>query len=98
MIAGFLWFQGTFPQFWYYTSPGKEEYSARLFRSEVGRSFLKKKKKKKKKREKQQFDKSCLWNDRQKGDITSHSAGVYSYSLFLGVSEEEMTVSILKVR
>ena len=38
MIAGFLWFQGTFPQFWYYTSPGKEEYSARLFRSEVGRS------------------------------------------------------------
>ena len=48
MIAGFLWFQGTFPQFWYYTSPGKEEYSARLFRSEVGRSLKKKKKKKKK--------------------------------------------------
>ena len=38
MIAGFLWFQGTFAQFWYYTSLGKGEYSARLFRSEVGRS------------------------------------------------------------
>ena len=54
-------------------------------------------KKKEEKWEKQQFDKSGLWNDRQKGDITSHSAGVYSYSLFLGVSEE-MTVSIIKVR
>ena len=41
MIAGFLWFQGTFPQLWYYTSPGKEEYSARLFRSEVGSNLIK---------------------------------------------------------
>ena len=28
-------------------------------------------KKKKKKGERQQFDRSCLWNDRQKGDNTS---------------------------
>ena len=51
MIAGFLWFQGTFAQFWYYTSLGKGEYSARLSRSEVGRTL----KKNKKKRQKQQF-------------------------------------------
>ena len=53
MIAGFLWFQGTFAQFWYYTSLGKGEYSARLSRSEVGRSLGEKKNKKK--QEKQQF-------------------------------------------
>ena len=56
MIAGSLWFQGTFAQFWYYTSPGKGEYSARLSRSEVGRSL----KKKQKKRRNSSFDKSCL--------------------------------------
>ena len=87
---------------WYYTSPGKEEYSARLFRSEVGRSLKKNKKKKKKKKKKtgetailikavyEMIDKRAI------SPVTLLE--VYSYSLFLGVSEEEMTVRILKVR
>ena len=82
---------------WYYTSPGKGKYSARLFRGEVGRSFKKKKTKKKTgetailiKAVYEMIDKRAI------SPVTSLEA--YSYSLFLGVSEEEMTVSILKVR
>ena len=81
---------------WYYTSPGKEEYSARLFRSDVGRSL--KKKKKKNAGETAILIKAVyeLIDKRAISPVTSLE--VYSYSLFLGVSEEEMTVSILKVR
>ena len=92
MIAGFLWFQGTFPQFWYYTSPGKEEYSARLFRSEVGRSF------KKKKGRNSNLIKAVYEMIDKRAISPVTVLEVYSFSLFLGVSEEEMTVSILKVR
>ena len=79
---------------WYYTSPGKEEYSARLFRSEVGRSL-----KKKKKTGETAILIKAVYEMIDKRAITPvTSLEVYSYSLFLGVSEEEMTVSILKVR
>ena len=92
---------------WYYTSPGKEEYSARLFRSEVGRSLKKKKNKKKKKTKTKKKKKpgetailiKAVYEMIDKRAISPvTSLEVYSYSLFLGVSEEEMTVSILKVR
>ena len=53
MIAGFLWFQGTFAQFWYYTVLGKENIQPDFL--EVRLAEVKKKKKKKKTREKQQF-------------------------------------------
>ena len=81
---------------WYYTSPGKGKYSARLFRGEVGRSL--KKKKKKKTGETAILIKAVyeMIDKRAISPVTSLEA--YSYSLFLGVSEEEMTVSILKVR
>ena len=83
---------------WYYTSPGKGKYSARLFRGEVGRSLKKKKKKKKKTGETAILIKAVyeMIDKRAISPVTSLEA--YSYSLFLGVSEEEMTVSILKVR
>ena len=81
---------------WYYTSPGKEEYSARLFRSEVGRSL--KKKKKKKTGETAILIKAVYEMIDKRAISPVTSLEVYSYSLFLGVSEEEMTVSILKVR
>ena len=79
---------------WYYTSPGKEEYSARLSRSEVGRSL----KKKKKTGETAILIKAVYEMIDKRAISPVTSLEVYSYSLFLGVSEEEMTVSILKVR
>ena len=84
---------------WYYTSPGKEEYSARLFRSEVGRSLKKKQKKKKKKTGETAILIKAVYEMIDKRAISPVTLlEVYSYSLFLGVSEEEMTVRILKVR
>ena len=80
---------------WYYTSPGKEEYSARLFRSEVGRSL---KKKKKKTGETAILIKAVYEMIDKRAISPVTLLEVYSYSLFLGVSEEEMTVRILKVR
>ena len=74
MIAGFLWFQGTFLQFGTIQVLGKENIQPDFL--EVRLAEVKKKKKKKKKNGRNSnFDKSCLWNDRQKGDVTSHIAG-----------------------
>ena len=82
---------------WYYTSPGKEEYSARLL--EVRVAEKKKKKKKKKKTGETAILIKAVYEMIDKRAISPvTSLEVYSYSLFLGVSEEEMTVSILKVR
>ena len=52
------------------------------------------KKKKKKKGERQQFDRSCLWNDRQKGDNTSKMGiSLQFYSLSVVISWEEMATT-----
>ena len=84
MIAGFLWFQGTFAQFWYYTSLGKGEYSARLFRSEVGRSFFKKNKKKT--GETAILIRAVYEMIDRRAISPVTSLEVYSYSLFLWIS------------
>ena len=97
MIAGFLWFQGTFLQFGTIQVLGKENIQPDFL--EVRLAEFKKKKKNKKKREKQQFLIKAVYEMIDKRAISPvTSLEVYSYSLFLGVSEEEMTVSILKVR
>ena len=94
MIAGFLWFQGTFLQFGTIQVLGKENIQPDFL--EVRLAEVKKKKKKTGetailiKAVYEMIDKRAI------SPVTSLE--VYSYSLFLGVSEEEMTVSILKVR
>ena len=95
MIAGFLWFQGTFLQFGTIQVLGKKNIQPDFL--EVRLAEVKKKKKKKTgetailiKAVYEMIDKRAI------SPVTSLE--VYSYSLFLGVSEEEMTVSILKVR
>ena len=95
MIAGFLWFQGTFLQFGTIQVMGKENIQPDFLEVRLAEF----KKKKKKKREKQQFLIKAVYEMIDKRAISPvTSLEVYSYSLFLGVSEEEMTVSILKVR
>ena len=69
MIAGFLWFQGTFLQFGTIQVLGKENIQPDFLEVRLAE------KKTKKNGRNSNFDKSCLWNDRQKGDITSHIAG-----------------------
>ena len=94
MIAGFLWFQGTFLQFGTIQVLGKKNIQPDFL--EVRLAEVKKKKKKPGetailiKAVYEMIDKRAI------SPVTSLE--VYSYSLFLGVSEEEMTVSILKVR
>ena len=78
---------------WYYTSPGKEEYSARLLEVRLAE-----KKNKKKTGETAILIKAVYEMIDKRAISPVTSLEVYSYSLFLGVSEEEMTVSILKVR
>ena len=96
MIAGFLWFQGTFLQFGTIQVLGKENIQPDFLEVRLAEV---KKKKTKKKREKQQFLIKAVYEMIDKRAISPvTSLEVYSYSLFLGVSEEEMTVSILKVR
>ena len=56
MIAGFLWFQGTFLQFGTIQVLGKKNIQPDFLEVRLAEV----KKKTKKKREKQQFDKSCL--------------------------------------
>ena len=82
-------------QVWYNTSPGKEEYSARLLEVRLAE---KKEKKKKKPGETAILIKAVYEMIDKRAISPVTSLEVYSYSLFLGVSEEEMTVSILKVR
>ena len=96
MIAGFLWFQGTFLQFATIQVLGKENIQPDFL--EVRLAEVKKKKKKKKTGETAILIKAVyeMIDKRAISPVTSLEA--YSYSLFLGVSEEEMTVSILKVR
>ena len=95
MIAGFLWFQETFLQFGTIQVLGKENIQPDFL--EVRLAEVRKKNKKNKTGETvlikavyEMIDKRAI------SPVTSLE--VYSYSLFLGVSEEEMTVSILKVR
>ena len=94
MVAGFLWFQGTFLQFGTIQVLGKENIQPDFL--EVRLAEVKKKNKKTGetailiKAVYEMIDKRAI------SPVTSLE--VYSYSLFLGVSEEEMTVSILKVR
>ena len=71
MIAGFLWFQGTFLQFGTIQVLGKKNIQPDFLEVRLAEVL----KKKKKNGRNSNFDKSCLWNDRQKGDITSHIAG-----------------------
>ena len=58
MIAGFLWFQGTFLQFGTIQVLGKENIQPDFL--EVRLAEVKKKKKKKKNGRNSNFDKSCL--------------------------------------
>ena len=94
MIAGFLWFQGTFLQFGTIQVLGKENIQPDFL--EVRLAEVKKKTKKMGetailiKAVYEMIDKRAI------SPVTSLEA--YTYSLCLGVSEEEMTVSILKVR
>ena len=94
MIAGFLWFQGTFLQFGTIQVLGKENIQPDFL--EVRLAEVKKKTKKTGetailiKAVYEMIDKRVI------SPVTSLEA--YTYSLCLGVSEEEMTVSILKVR
>ena len=94
MIAGFLWFQGTFLQFGTIQVLGKKNIQPDFL--EVRLAEVKKKTKKNGRNSNlikavyEMIDKRAI------SPVTSLE--VYSYSLFLGVSEEEMTVSILKVR
>ena len=94
MIAGFLWFQGTFLQFGTIQVLGKENIQPDFL--EVRLAEVKKKKKKTGetailiKAVYEMIDKRAI------SPVTSLEA--YTYSLCLGVSEEEMTVSILRVR
>ena len=93
MIAGFLWSQGTFLQFGTIQVLGKENIQPDFLEVRLAEV----KKKNKKKREKQQFLIKAVYEMIDKRAISPvTSLEVYSYSLFLGVSEEEMTVSILK--
>ena len=96
MIAGFLWFQGTFLQFGTIQVLGKEIIQPDFL--EVRLAEVKKKKKKKKTGETAILIKAVyeMIDKRAISPVTSLEA--YTYSLCLGVSEEEMTVSILKVR
>ena len=96
MIAGFLWFQGTFLQFGTIQVLGKENIQPDFL--EVRLAEVKKKKKKKTTGETAILIKAVyeMIDKRAISPVTSLEA--YSYSLFLGVSKEEMTVSILKVR
>ena len=79
MIAGFLWFQGTFLQFGTIQVLGKENIQPEFLETAILIKAVY-----------EMIDKRAI------SPVTSLE--VYSYSLFLGVSEEEMTVSILKVR
>ena len=54
MIAGFLWFQGTFAQFWYCTSLGKENIQPDFLEVRLAEV------KKKKNGRNSSFDKGCL--------------------------------------
>ena len=97
MIAGFLWFQGTFLQFGTIQVLGKKNIQPDFL--EVRLAEVKKKKKKKKKTGETAILIKAVYEMIDKRAISPvTSLEVYSYSLFLGVSEEEMTVSILKVR
>ena len=94
MIAGFLWFQGTFLQFGTIQVLGKKNIQPDFLEVRLAEV----KKKQKKTGETAILIKAVyeLIDRRAISPVTSLE--VYSYSLFLGVSEEEMTVSILKVR
>ena len=96
MIAGFLWFQGTFLQFGTIQVLGKKNIQPDFL--EVRLAEVLKKKKKKKTGETAILIKAVYEMIDKRAISPVTSLEVYSYSLFLGVSEEEMTVSILKVR
>ena len=97
MIAGFLWFQGTiFFQFGTIQVLGKKNIQPDFL--EVRLAEKPKKKKKKKTGETAILIKAVYEMIDKRAISPVTSLEVYSYSLFLGVSEEEMTVSILKVR
>ena len=85
MIAGFLWFQGTFLQFGTIQVLGKKNIQPDFLEVRLAEetAILIK-------AVYEMIDKRAI------SPVTSLE--VYSYSLFLGVSEEEMTVRILKVR
>ena len=98
MIAGFLWFQGTFLQFGTIQVLGKENIQPDFLEVRLAEVKKKKQQKKKKTGETAILIKAVyeMIDKRAISPVTSLEA--YSYSLFLGVSEEEMTVSILKAR
>ena len=99
MIAGFLWFQGTFLQFGTIQVLGKENIQPDFLEVRLAEFWQKKNKKKKKNGRNSNFLIKAVYEMIDKRAISPvTSLEVYSYSLFLGVSEEEMTVSILKVR
>ena len=87
--------QGTFLQFGTIQVLGKENIQPDFLEVRLAEV----KKNQKKNREKQQFLIKAVYEMIDKRAISPvTSLEFYSYSLFLGVSEEEMTVSILKVR
>ena len=97
MIVGFLWFQGTFLQFGTIPVLGKKNIQPDFL--EVRLAEVKKKKKKKKKMGETAILIKAVYEVIDKRAISPvTSLEVYSYSLFLAVSEEEMTVTMLKVR
>ena len=98
MIAGFLWFQGTFLQFGTIQVLGKKNIQPDFLEVRLAEVLNKKKKKKKKTGETAILIKAVYEMIDKRAISPVTSLEVYSYSLFLGVSEEEMTVSILKVR
>ena len=91
MIAGFLWFQGTFLQFGTIQVLGKENIQPDFL--EVRLAEVNKKTGETAILIKAVYE---MIDKRAISPVTSLEA--YAYSLCLGVSEEEMTVSILKVR
>ena len=93
MIAGFLWFQGTFLQFGTIQVLGKKNIQPDFLEVRLAEE------EKKKKTGETAFLIKAVYEMIDKRAISPvTSLEVYSYSLFLGVSEEELTVSILKVR
>ena len=92
MIAGFLWFQGTFLQFGTIQVLGKENIQPDFLEVRLAEV------RKKKTGETAVLIKAVYEMIDKRAISPVTSLEVYSYSLFLGVSEEEMTVSILKVR
>ena len=99
MIAGFLWFQGTFLQFGTIQVLGKENIQPDFLEVRLAEVRNNNKKKTKKKTGETAILIKAVYEMIDKRAISPvTSLEVYSYSLFLGTSKEEMTISMLKVR